>query len=36
MEDDFRLLSGALKNVDIVLYDELLGGLKNLTARLAD
>lgn len=30
MNDDFRLLASALKNVDIVLYDELLGNLKNL------
>lgn len=34
MNDDFRLLASALKNVDIVLYDELLGNLKNLLARL--
>lgn len=34
MNDDFRLLASALKNVDIVLYDELLGNLKNLLSRL--
>lgn len=35
MEDDFRLLAGALKNVDVVLYDELLNNLKNLLDRLS-
>jgi len=34
MEDDFRLLAGSLKNVDVILYDELLGSLKNLVKRL--
>lgn len=34
MEDDFRLLASSLKNVDVVLYDELLGNLKNLLNRL--
>ena len=34
MEDDFRLLSGALKNTDVVMYDELLNNLKNTIARL--
>jgi CRISPR/Cas system-associated protein Cas5 (RAMP superfamily) len=34
MEDDFRLLSGALKNSDIVMYDELLNNLRNTIARL--
>lgn len=33
-EDDFRLLASSLKNVDIVLYDELLNNLKNLLKRL--
>ena len=33
-EDDFRLLASSLKNVDVVLYDELLGNLKNLLKRL--
>ncbi len=34
MEDDFRLLSVSLKNVDIILYDEFKNSLKNLLARL--
>lgn len=34
MNDDFRLLASSLKNVDIVLYDELLNNLENLLARL--
>jgi hypothetical protein len=34
MNDDFRLLASSLKNVDIVLYDELLGNLENLLDRL--
>jgi len=34
MEDDFRLLASSLKNVDVILYDELLGSLKNLVKRL--
>lgn len=34
MNDDFRLLSASLKNVDIILYDELLAGLENLLGRL--
>ena len=34
MNDDFRLLAASLKNVDIVLYDELLGNLENLLSRL--
>ena len=34
MNDDFRLLANALKNVDIILYDELLNNLKNLLKRL--
>ncbi len=33
-EDDFRLLASSLKNVDIILYDELLNNLKNLIVRL--
>jgi len=35
MEDDYRLLASSLKNVDIVLYDELLENLKNLVVRLS-
>ncbi len=35
MEDDYRLLASSLKDVDIILYDELLENLKNLTERLA-
>lgn len=34
MNDDFRLLASALKNVDVILYDELLGNLNNLLNRL--
>jgi len=34
MNDDFRLLAASLKNVDVVLYDELLGNLQNLLDRL--
>ena len=34
MNDDYRLLAASLKNVDIILYDELLGNLKNLLSRL--
>ena len=34
MNDDFRLLSSSLKNVDIILYDELMGNLENLLERL--
>jgi hypothetical protein len=34
MNDDFRLLAASLKNVDVILYDELLGNLENLLARL--
>ena len=34
MNDDFRLLASSLKNVDVVLYDELLGNLENLLDRL--
>lgn len=34
MNDDFRLLAASLKNVDVILYDELLGNLLNLLDRL--
>jgi hypothetical protein len=34
MNDDFRILASASKNVDIVLYDELLKNLENLLVRL--
>jgi hypothetical protein len=34
MEDNFRLLNSSLKNVEIVLYDELLDNLKNFLKRL--
>lgn len=34
MEDNFRLLNKALKNVEIILYDELLDNLKNFLSRL--
>jgi len=34
MEDNFRLLNDSLKNVDIILYDELLNNLKNFLKRL--
>lgn len=36
MEDDFRLLSNSLKNIDIVLYDDLLNNLRNLKKRIAE
>lgn len=35
MEDDYRLLSGSLKNVDVILYDDLLDNLRNLVNRLS-
>jgi len=35
MRDDFRLLANANKNVDVILYDELLNNLKNLGKRLS-
>jgi len=34
MEDNFRLLNNSLKNIDIILYDELLNNLKNFLKRL--
>lgn len=34
MNDDFRLLASSLKNVDVILYDELLSNLENLLSRL--
>jgi hypothetical protein len=34
MEDGFRILNRGLKNVEVVLYDELLENLKNFLARL--
>ena len=34
MEDNFRLLNSALKNVEVILYDDLLGNLKNFLKRL--
>jgi hypothetical protein len=34
MKDNFRLLNNALKNVEIILYDDLLLNLKNLLGRL--
>jgi hypothetical protein len=36
MLDDFRLLNDGLKNIDVILYDEFLEGLKNLEQRLTD
>ena len=33
-EDNFRILNRALKNVEIVLYDELLDNVKNFLKRL--
>lgn len=33
-QNDFRLLANSLKNIDIILYDELLTNLKNLVKRL--
>jgi len=34
MKEDFHLLNGALKNVEVILYDEYLVSLKNLLKRL--
>jgi hypothetical protein len=34
MQDDFRLLASASKNVDVIPYDDLLNNLKNLAKRL--
>lgn len=34
IEDNFRLLNRALKNVEVVLYDELFDNLKNFLAKL--
>lgn len=33
MKDDFRILRGSLKNIEIILYDELLERFKNLKKR---
>ncbi len=34
MEEDFRRLSKSLKNIDFILFDELLANLKNIKAKL--
>jgi hypothetical protein len=34
MEDNFRLLNNSMKNVEVILYDELLDNLKNFVKRL--
>ena len=34
MEDGLRLLNDSLKNIEIILYDDLLNNLKNLLERL--
>ncbi|PKN69064.1 MAG: hypothetical protein CVU54_12195 [Deltaproteobacteria bacterium HGW-Deltaproteobacteria-12] len=34
MLDDFRILSGALKNIDIILYDDLLSNLESFIRRI--
>jgi hypothetical protein len=34
MEDNFRLLNRSLKNVEIILYDELLDNVRNFLKRL--
>ena len=34
--DDFRLLASSLKNIDLILYDELYANLENLVSRLED
>lgn len=34
--NDFRILVSALKNVDVILYDDFLNSLKNLLDRLSD
>lgn len=35
MKDDFRILCESLKNVDIILYDDLLASLESLSAKFA-
>ncbi len=34
MEDNFRLLNNSLKNIEVILYDELLSNLKNFLKRI--
>ena len=34
MEDNFRLLNDSLKNISIILFDELLAGLKSFLSKL--
>jgi len=36
MEDNFRLLNNSLKNLSIILFDELLNNLKNFLSKLKD
>jgi hypothetical protein len=36
MEDNFRLLNNSLKNLSIILFDELLDNLKNFLSKLKD
>jgi len=36
MEDNFRLLNNSLKNLSIILFDELLNNLKNFLAKLKE
>jgi hypothetical protein len=36
MKDDFRILSEALKNIDIVLYDDLLNNLKSFVKKIGN
>lgn len=36
MQDDFRILSDSLKNIDIILYDDLLEGLESLLERSSE
>jgi hypothetical protein len=36
MKDDFRILSEALKNIDIVLYDDLLNNLESFVKKIGN
>lgn len=36
MENHFRILNESLKNVDVILYDDLLDGLKTFVERVVD
>jgi len=34
MEDDFRILNESMKNIEIILFDDILNNLKNLFERI--